>query len=234
MTVDLDAIKARIRKLSERTTERGFTEAEAMQAADMLSRVMAEHGLSMSDIEIRERDDLEEGLIDTGRKRAHEVDYCATAIAAFCDCKVWRSRKTGGNALHFFGFPEDVAAAKHLYQLCLASIDRESARYLRENGGGRRAGHAFRLGMAQRISQRLGALKAMREDENKATTGRALVPVKMASVNQGFAALNLKLKLGNGRGSRYSDRGAFGAGQNAGERFNVNKSVGSPVSGYLT
>jgi len=46
--MDLDAIKRRIRALQNMTTERGASEAEAKNAARIMSELLSEHGLTVA------------------------------------------------------------------------------------------------------------------------------------------------------------------------------------------
>ena len=219
------AILERIQKLSERTTDRGFTENEAMVAAGMLAKMLAEHGLSMSDIQIRERDDCEQGEIATGRKRDHEIRYCLLAIANFTDCRSWRSRRHDGSHYVFFGFPEDVMAAKSLYHTIFNAMQAESVRFARENPGrGKAGGHSFRLGMASRVAKRLNEMKREQDTETKAETGRELVVVKAQVVSKAFDSLGIRLGSGS-RGSGARDGAAYQAGQAAGSRVSFSKSL---------
>ena len=59
-------IRRRVRALRQRTTERGFTEAEAMAAAEMLARLEDEYFLAME--AIGEQDDIMEAEYKQGAK----------------------------------------------------------------------------------------------------------------------------------------------------------------------
>ena len=228
--MNITSIMRRIASLTEKTTENGCTEAEALGAAEKVASMLAEHGLSLSDIEIKERKDCEEGVIDTGRKRSHPIVFAMTEIAAFCDVKVWRSRQRG-RATHyvFFGFPEDVAAAKGMYNMLLNAMDCAVLEYKRERfhfgePTGRSQSSSFLKGMASRLGERLDEMKAEQDRDNRETTGRDLVVVKGAVVEDAYKKLNMKMSNRVSQ-STYGDGAAFAAGGKAGDRVGFNKGV---------
>lgn len=214
--------------LQERTVEQGCSEAEAMSAARLAGRLLALHGLAMSDLEIEETV-CEKGEINTGRKRDHEIVGCLNAIGMFTDCKIWKDRSGEKLKYCFFGFPEDVTTAKWLYSLVLASMGRELVQYkakcwFEDVEVGRRQTHAFLLGMVKRVATRLRELKKEQEREIATTTGRELVVMKGAVVREQVEKLGLNLrKKKSGQYSR--DTEAYAAGGDAGDRVGFNKGV---------
>jgi hypothetical protein len=215
----------RIQALQAKTLANGCTEAEALAAASLAGKLLVEHGLAMTDIQIQERKDCERGDIKTGRKRSHEIQYCVMAIGVFCDCKAWKS---GGN-YSFFGFPEDVQTAIWLYNMIFASMGHELARYKAtyptgDKGRSKRQSHAFLLGMANRVAQRLRAMKREQDVQTQASTGRALVVVKGAVVASEFAKTGMRLGKSGGQTSS-RDYNAYSAGQRAGDRVGFNRPV---------
>jgi hypothetical protein len=239
MTINIESIMRRVAALSEKTTANGCTESEAMSAAEKVASMLAEHGLSLSDIEIKERKDCEKGEIVTGRKRSHAVVWTIMAIGYFCDVKVWRDRsRANGISFNFFGFPEDVSAAKSMYHMILNAMDCALVDYKRECyhqnlPTGRRQSAAFHKGMATRIATRLGDMKRAQDRENKETTGRELVVVKDQAVSTEFAKLDLRLRTTTQRAT-YGDRGAYEAGEAAGSRVGFNKGVTGGSQELLT
>lgn len=94
-TNELDRVKARIKALAEKTVSNGCTEAEAMAAAEMVGRLLERCALTMDEIEVREQR-CAQVEVRIGGQRRRPVDCCVTAIARFCDCKVWFSRDEAG------------------------------------------------------------------------------------------------------------------------------------------
>lgn len=233
---DRTALLARIRAIAARTTDNGCTEAEAMSAATILAKLLAEHGMSMSDAEIGEELCKTEYL-DTGRKAAHEVRFSVVAIADLCDCKCWGEQRNGTRNIVYFGLPGDVESAVYLTSVIRASMDAELLGYMRRSAElgskvSRHDGHSFLMGMATRVSSRLGQMKGSERQHVASTTGRDLVAVKTSVVSKQFAALGMK--LGGSRRSSYSpNRNAFGAGQAAGDRVGLHRGIGSGNTGPL-
>jgi hypothetical protein len=58
-----------------------------------------------------------------GGKRRRPIDGCVTAIARFCDCKVWIARDLLVPSYMFFGFEADTAMVGYLFSV----IDRAIA-----------------------------------------------------------------------------------------------------------
>lgn len=229
-------IAAKVRALQARTIDRGCTEAEAMTAAGLAAKLMTEHDLSMTDVEIgEERCGME--YIDTGRRAAHEVQFCLTALARFTDTKCWKTNRDGSQRFVFFGLGTDTDFAAYLYHLIKTAMDSELAGYkarCREMGEptGRRESHSFLLGMATRISVRLDAMKRAQSADTIASTGRDLVVVKSAIVVKQFAELNMHLRTTSGR-STIGSRNGYAAGKAAGNRVGLNRPVGNSAGGYL-
>jgi hypothetical protein len=64
----------------------------------------------MEEIDVREQRCVQVE-VPIGGKRRRPIDACVTAIARFCDCKVWVSRDTMVPSYVFFGFDADTALA---------------------------------------------------------------------------------------------------------------------------
>src|SRR6202041_2193090 len=92
-TTELSRVKARIKALADKTVSNGCTEAEAMAAAGMGGRLLERYALSMEEIDVREEPCVQVE-VPIGGKQRRPIDGCVTAIARFCDCKVWVTRDT--------------------------------------------------------------------------------------------------------------------------------------------
>ena len=89
--------------MAEKTVSNGCTEAEAMAAAGMVGRLLERYALSMEEIDVREERCVQIA-VPIGGKQRRPIDGCVTAIARFCDCKVWISRDDATPSYIFFGF----------------------------------------------------------------------------------------------------------------------------------
>ena len=124
-TAELSRVKARIKALAEKTVSNGCTEAEAIAAAEMVGRLLERYALSMEEIDVREQRCIQVE-VPIGGKRRRPIDACVTAIARFCDCKVWVSRDTEMPSYVFFGFDADTAMASYLFTVidrAMATVD---------------------------------------------------------------------------------------------------------------
>ncbi|MGQ9369402.1 DUF7168 domain-containing protein [Azospirillum sp. ST 5-10] len=222
---DLDRLIQRIQALRAKTVEQGCTEEEAIAAAAKVAELLDRYGLSLSEIDLKQQ--RCEGLgISTGRRRAGPIDECVPAIAAFLDCRVWGETGPLGDLRHvFFGLPADVAAAGYLYEVVERTFATETETfrggelYAASSGGERRsATHSFQVGLAHGIIEKLRRLRHEREAGLKTATGRDLVPLKAAAIDEDIAKLGLSFRS-RARTRRRVVADAFEEGREAGRRF---------------
>ena len=125
----LDRLRARIQGLRAKTTENGCTEGEALSAAAKVAELLDRHDLSLTDVEIRESP-CERREYETRRNKRIPLDGCIGAIAAFCDCRVWREKTPAGEPRFvFFGLRADVEVAYYLTELIDLAVRSELGRY---------------------------------------------------------------------------------------------------------
>lgn len=228
---DLDKLKARIVALRSKTVDNGCTEQEAVAAAAKVAELLDQYDLSLTDIEIRQ-DICERVEYETWRKNGIPLDGCIPAIADFADCRVWREKNPfGENRYIFFGRQADVAVAHYLCDVIDRAMLTELARfkstvgYLRYRTGSRKAvSNSFLLGMASSIAAKLRTMKDQRDEAHRAT-GRDLVVVKAAVVDEELAKLGLT--FAKARANRRSVAGeAFNSGHAAGKKIALNPGLG--------
>jgi hypothetical protein len=223
---DLDKVLARIQALRAKTVDRGCTEDEAIAAAEKVAELLDRHGLSLSEVELKEQ--ACEGFgVGTGRRRFGPIDSCIPAVGMFCDCRVWSEKAPDGEIRYvFFGLPADVAGACYLYELVERAFATETELFKRSelyaehrSGDRRSATQSFQTGLAHGIARKLHELRQRREETMRTETGRDLVPVKEAVVEEELARLGLRFQTRNGGRGRYVLRDAYEAGHEAGDRF---------------
>lgn len=227
---DLDALLKRLQALRARTVENGCTEGEALAAAAKVAELLDRHDLSLSDLEIRAAP-CERRIYETHLKKRIPLDECVGAIAAFCDCRVWREKNAVGEAAYvFFGLRADVEVAHYLTGLVDGAVRTELGRYKTspEYKSFRHqerhvANASFALGMVARIADRLIEMKEARDRANE-SAGRSLVPVKGAVVESELAKLDLQLRTVEAPG-RMVDPLAYDAGGAAGERVAIHPGI---------
>ena len=221
----LTALVQRIRALRAKTVAQGCTEQEALAAAEKAAELLDRYGLSLGELEFRAQPC--DGIgIQTDRRRFAPIDTCIPSIAAFFDCRVWVEQMSGRALRYvFFGLRGDVAAAQYLYDLVERAFRTETDRfragalYADMAAARRSATHSFQVGLARGICDKLGQMQTAREASRRSVSGRDLVPVKAAMVDDALARLGLDLhrrQIGHGR-RVLAD--AYAAGEAAGQRF---------------
>ncbi|WP_158811754.1 DUF2786 domain-containing protein [Beijerinckia sp. L45] len=233
---DLTRVIERIRALRAKTIDQGCTEEEALAAASKVAELLDRYGLSLSEIDIRTQ--TCEGVgVDSNRKRVGPLDECLPSIAGFCDCKAWQE-KTAADTLRtvFFGLPADVAAAHYLYERVAAAFETEttifqrSALYIEILGVDRRgATTSFQVGLGHTISTKLAKLRATRDETVLSGSGRELVAVKHAVIDDDLAKLGLAFKSKPIK-RHLVQPDSYEAGRVAGQRFQARREIDEPVT----
>ncbi len=237
-TTELARVKARIKALTDKTVSNGCTEAEALSAAEMVGRLLERYALTMEEIDLRESRCVQLEVFAGGQRR-RPIDGCITAIARFCDCKVWLTRGEFGVSYIFFGFETDTSLARYLFQVIGVAIVTELATFRRSNPRLRgvmlrRSSDSFQHGMATRVAERLEAMHAAREASVAAqrSSGTALTIVKHQVVEAAFRETETRL-VSSRRQSRRLLRTAYRHGVEAGERVNLNRPLQSDDQALL-
>jgi hypothetical protein len=227
----LDRLRTRIQGLRAKTTENGCTEAEALSAAAKVAELLDRHDLSLTDVEIRDSP-CERREYETHRNKRIPLDGCIGAIAAFCDCRVWREKTPAGEPRFvFFGLRSDVEVAHYLTELVDIAVRSELGRY-KTSADYQRFRHqdrhlvngSFTLGMITSIAAKLTAMKAQRDQANNGT-GRDLVVLKASVVQDELDRLDLKLTTVR-RAKRTVSPDAYDAGGAAGASLALHPVIG--------
>lgn len=229
---NLEKVKVKIAALIAKAKNSGSSEAEAIAAMDIARKIMAEHGVTLADIErsTGESKSFNKVRANPGQRNLHTVDqFLVSAIATYTDTKVWIDKNVNrDSAVMFFGYSIDVELAVYLRDICLAAMDREWKLYSAKLPAGNRASKrkSFMAGMALRLRERLQAMKQDMSSSNAQQTGTDLVVVKTHEVAKAFSDMNLRLKKGGM--VRVNANSAFSDGKLAGDKVGL----GRPVSGY--
>lgn len=172
MRSELSKVKAKIKALAAKTIEAGCSEHEALQAAEMVGRLLDQYNLSMDEVDIREEVCVLHE-VPTGARRRMPIDGAVVPIARFCDVKTWHAKQDEGSAVYcFYGFEPDVAMAVHLFIVVAAAVRAGSASFkaTKTYGAARNrslATTSFQRGLVNRIGDRLDQLKASRDRERE-------------------------------------------------------------------
>ena len=227
----LEKLVQRIQALRAKTVAHGCTEQEALAAAEKVAELLDRHGLSLNEVDFRAQPC--EGIgIQTTRRRMAPIDNCMTTIAAFFDCRVWVEAPKGAAMRYvFFGLRGDVSAAQYLYDMVerafVAETDafRASALYAAMAGERRTATNSFQTGLARGICAKLKTIRAARDKGLRSASGRDLVPVKAAMVDEEMAKLGLALHKRAVGGKKQVLTDAYTAGEAAGQRFEITHGI---------
>jgi Protein of unknown function (DUF2786) len=227
----LDKLKTRIQALRAKTIDNGCTEDEALSAAAKVAELLDRYDLSLTDVEISAAP-CERRAFETHRKKRIPLDDCIGAVANFCDCRVWREKNPAGETRYvFFGLRSDIEVAHYLTELIDSAVRAELGRYKTTSGYLRfrhkdrhLANASFALGMVASIADKLTAMKAGRDEVNRGS-GRGLVVLKAAIVDEEFGKLDLRLRVSRGT-SRMVSMTAYEAGGVAGASLAINPGIG--------
>jgi hypothetical protein len=235
MTSDRDSVISRIQKLQKMTTERGCSESEAVIAARKVAELIAEH--NVNDTELRLRTDakgcLHDELLIFGVQTTGWLSVTA-AISRLFSVQSWYSKEFEDPfgiglverrlSVHYYGYPEDVAAAVAMTSICRVAIETELIRWKKNSKGNN---ESFRIGMASRLYERILDMIPTTQPSNS----RSLIPLKNQLVNEEFAKYcrENRLRLGTEGGRHIRDHSAYSAGRRRAENVSLRgrKEVGS-------
>lgn len=118
-----EAIRKRIKALRERTTARGFTEAEAMEAAAKVADLMREHGIHAADLEM-----TQEAAAMNGSARSIRAKLWST-IAQCTNTAALLSSSLDGRVVIYIGKEPGPEIATYLHDVCDTAISNEIKRF---------------------------------------------------------------------------------------------------------
>lgn len=228
---DLDKIKEKILRLRNMVPEKGASEQEAMTALEKADKLMQEHGISEADLRTSEaKRDMSDGSFKYRFKAQHPCSkLCGSTIGRFCGVISWYSQAKQSSKA--FGFNGDVEMYEFLMKLVHDSMDRGWKEFLAANppseGVSRHTEYwSFMYGFAQRINVKLRELIDARE-VRKDSIGTDLVEAKMSVIEQGMAEMlpDIKLKSSRSSGLKKGSKDAYGQGQQAGDKVNLNRPI---------
>ena len=120
-----DSIRKLINALRQRTTARGFTEAEAMGAAAKVAELMRQHGLQEGDLEMTQDTAALNGSARSARASLWPVIARCTNTAALM------SNSLDGRVMIYIGKEPGPEIAVYLHDVCETAINHEVKRFKR-------------------------------------------------------------------------------------------------------
>src|SRR5262249_51004436 len=131
MTTQRQALLDKIRALLSKTTANGCPEPEAFAALAKARAMMDAYAVSDDELQLTKEEKailLREPHDPTDPHRIKQG--LAVAVAAFCECEVWRNRN---NLLVFCGLPSDAQFAAWLLDTLTAFVQNVLASHLMES-----------------------------------------------------------------------------------------------------
>ncbi|KAB2888399.1 MAG: hypothetical protein F9K32_16625 [Desulfobulbaceae bacterium] len=225
MAFDRDALLAKLRKLKAMTTAAGCTEAEALRAAEIMGRLLDEHGMSADEITA---DQYVEEPTDTRRRRRNRVEAVWSVVAWYCDCAMFIQINDDGRHAVYFGVEPRPTIARYLHDIvedtaawAIAEFRRGAFYKARRTAKTRKAAvDTFVEGFISGLLRKLALKKSA--PINPAIRDAAAAELKrVRSLSPQRALAPLK------RAARFDD--ARAAGASAGYRTEINDGVGQAV-----
>lgn len=209
----------RIRALRAKTVANGCTEAEALAAAELLAKLLAQYNMTVDEAELRESPfDKHTAVHDDWV--GERLWVVADGISYLTGARYWSSRPGCPRSITFFGFAHEVEVARYILEICAHAMTGEIERLFREKRlfsqtKRRRAARPFLDGMSDRLNQRIRAMKP------PAPTGKGLIVLHDALVVQAMKAAGHKIETGGGKVDLDVFKG-YADGVSAGDRVALN------------
>lgn len=243
--MELDKVKRQIRNLLALANNNPSAE-EAASAAAQAQRLMEKYRIE-SIAYTKEGADVEQitshdPLYTSGRVALWR-QHLAKALADANYCTIYMSYSgSRQNSIMLVGRKSDADAVRYLFLYCSNQIEKLCKKYLSDKhlskSKGRVAGNNFKLGAAKTVADRLekatslARKNAEKEFDRKKIEGKSTAIVKFSdAVTQlqkrkeelaDWMGENLTLKKGP-KVNYYADADAYGAGQKAGKKIELDK-----------
>lgn len=229
---DLTSIIRKIKALRARAADAASSEAEAAKAAQVADKLLREHNINLSELDVR-AEGVEKNVWGVGKRTRGPETFAAVKIGKATNCKVWV--QNGGEVV-FLGNPADVEVALYYMDLvsnaaeaCLRAY-RKTEEYAREARyySSRKIGSDYRIGVCQRLGERI--LEQVQAEHKPQASGTGLVVVKDALIKQWLQdnGMAFRHKRSNRTmGASYND------GRGAADKVSIGRGVGMQRTGQL-
>lgn len=235
----MNDIISRIRKILAKTEQAGCTEAEAATAMATASRLMAEHNLSMSEVETTDSTAAEPWAEEDGhefRKWTLECSLASGIVKRYFMVEGFiTDRWTGSHNVkvyRFFGKQSNVETARWAFASLLEAFDRLFQEHRRRTRCPGRDRRAFVAGVAKGFGDKMAEERETLVDERDVVTGKSGgTALALRSIEQETQA-QLKQKYGKmgtyggGFAPTRDSGGARNAGYAAGRKLNLARPIG--------
>jgi len=241
---EVEKIKSRVQALLKMTEANGCSEAEALNATRLAGRLMDQFQLSAKDLFKEDLTCIEKAFPVSIVNRP-SYDGCMSALAAYCDLKIWFSKGQNTSSYKVFGYKHDIDLFEYLFDIIKRAFETESSTFKRSvaylNSNSKKTSTtSFQRGMSSSLYNKLVSMKEERnkeEHEIKTPDGNfstqnttALVVMKQENVRNEFS----KYCSENGmffrsvrRVVRKFNSNAFNMGKEAGNKVSLSRGIGN-------
>lgn len=152
------SILNKIRNLRARASCDASSENEVLHAIKMADKLMKEHNINLSDLEVKKAGAIQH-IWQSGRITRPVEMWATPGIAKLTDTQIFYS----GGDIYIVGTPTDVEIATYYIDLVSHAIKNEWSKYPNKGlvlTSVRKFGNAFRKGVAYRLSERFKEMVA--------------------------------------------------------------------------
>lgn len=225
----LQKILKKIQALRARAECSASSEAEAEMAAKMAAKLLQEHNISLTELDVK-AEGVDKYTWESGYAKMPPEAYALRGINKLCNVQTWF---TGGR-ITIIGAPADSELALYYLDIVKAAINScwETHKATEDflwnqltDETGRGYTIAFKKGVASRLGERM---KAMATQVETQTTSNTLVVVKDALVRSWMQDHNINLRSTT---SSMSSASGYSAGRSAANNVSISKGIGVKRSG---
>lgn len=231
----LSDIIRKIKALRARAADSASSEAEAAKAAAVADKLLREHDIDLSELDVR-AEGVGKTVWGEGQRTRTAESWALVNIGRATNTKVWLQN---GGEFAILGNPADVEVALYYLDLvsaaaasCLSAYQRTDAYQdaQRVYGYSRRKIHSdYKIGVCQRLGERIR--EQAEAERAPQAAGKGLVVVKDALINQWLADNGVGLAA---KRSRSRTVGAsYRQGREAAENVGIGRGVGVRRTGVL-
>jgi hypothetical protein len=228
VTAKREAILAKIKALLSKTTAAGCTEAEAIAALALATKLRNAYEVTDGDLAEAERDGAEVHEDEPDPSDPYKIKAgLAGGIEALCGIRMYLDRRGGGPWFYvFIGTRVDIDYARWLLDTLAEFVWTRSCEeaFAAVESWGVRERKSFVLACTHRIRQRMCELA--KPPEGQTDNAKALVVIKSNAITGKMKQLSIRLRKTGGSRMQL-DPAAYAAGYAAGD----DASFGRPVEG---
>lgn len=227
---DLTAIIRKIKALRARAADAASSENEAAKAAEVADRLLREHNINLSELDVR-AEGVQKSVWGAGRRTRGPETFAAQKIGDATNCGVWVAN---GGEIVYLGNPADVEVALYFTDLisnaaeaCLRAY-RKTENYARLSHyfSARKIASDYRIGVCHRLGERI--LEQVQLERKPQASGTGLVVVKNALIKQWLEDSGTDFRKPR---SKRTVGGAYNTGRGDADGVSIGRGVGTQRTG---